>query len=340
MPDLAEPLTVRVRRVRLALRRPHRSAVGTEAVREVLLLEVPGSAGSGWGECPTLSDPTYAGETTEDAWIALTEPGGRPGPTATAALRDAKLDAALVASGDRFGRPGVRLPRTTVAGLDVPLDELDGDAPLKLKITPAHLGRLRAAREHWPHRSIMADANGSFDRASELVETLAEVGLTYLEQPFRRDDLATHAELRRMDPTPVALDESIRSVADLRAAAAIGALDVLSVKPSRVGGVRAAVELLDAAADLGVRCFVGGMLETGIGRSAALRVASDPRCVLPTDLGPSDHYFLEDLCEPVEGDDGTVVVPGGPGLGRRPDPERLEKATVEVAPLRCRITPA
>lgn len=341
VPRLAAPLSARVWRVRLPLRRPHRAATGTETRREVLLVEVEGAGGSGWGECPTLSERTYAGETTDDAWAALTSPTGRAGPMALAAVADARLDAELRAGGRTLGRPGARLERTVVVGLDTPLAELDGhDAPVKLKITPQHLDRLREARRRWPHRRLMADANGSFDDPDQLTDVVDEVRLTYLEQPFPASDHRSHARLRDRVATPIALDESIRTTEDLRVAAAAEALDLVSVKPARLGGVEAARALIEVAAELGVGGFVGGMLETGIGRAAALAVASDPWFVLPTDVGPSRQYFLEDLCDPIEGDDTTVVVPTGAGLGRTPDPDRLAAVTVEESPLRCQITRA
>jgi O-succinylbenzoate synthase len=339
VPGLAASLNARARRVRLPLRRPHRAATGTEIWREVVLVEVEDVAGSGWGECPTLSERTYAGETTDDAWAALTSSTGRPGPMALAAVADARLDAELRAGGRTLGRPGVRLERTIVVGLDTPLEELDGhDAPVKLKITPQHLDRLHDARRRWPLRRLMADANGSFDDPGQLTDVLDEVRLTYLEQPFPAGDLRSHAALRDCVATPIALDESIRTAWDLRAAAAAGAVDLVSIKPARVGGVEAAMRLIEVAAELGVGGFVGGMLETGIGRAAALRVASDPWFVLPTDSGPSRQYFLDDLCDPIEGDDTTVVVPDGPGLGRNPDPDRLVAVTVAESSVRCRFT--
>ena len=48
--------------------RPHRSAHGEERVRDVILVEWTRADGvSGWGECPTLSDPGYVTGTTEQA---------------------------------------------------------------------------------------------------------------------------------------------------------------------------------------------------------------------------------------------------------------------------------
>ena len=116
----------------------------------------------------------------------------------------------------------------------------------------------------------------------------------------------------------------------LRTAAVLGAAGGINLKPARVGGVRAAVALARSAADRGLDVFVGGMLESGIGRAAALAVASSPACTGPTHLGPSAQYWTADVTEPITGSDGRIDVPAGPGVGRVPDAERLAAATRSV----------
>ena len=76
--------------------------------------------------------------------------------------------------------------------------------------------------------------------------------------------------------------------------------------------------------------FVGGMLEMGVGRAAALAVAALPGCTLPTDLGPSLSYYDQDITEPLGLDaGGRILVPDGPGIGRTPIPAHLEAAAVD-----------
>jgi O-succinylbenzoate synthase len=74
---------------------------------------------------------------------------------------------------------------------------------------------------------------------------------------------------------------------------------------------------------------VGGLLETGIGRAAALAVAALPGFVWPADLSASDRYWREDVTEPFELDpDGCLVVPSRPGLGVTVRPDVIRAATV------------
>ena len=62
-------VTLRLVRVRLPLRQPHVTAHGTEAIRDVVLVEWTRPDGScGWGECPTLSTFGYSDEITDTAW--------------------------------------------------------------------------------------------------------------------------------------------------------------------------------------------------------------------------------------------------------------------------------
>ena len=82
-------------------------------------------------------------------------------------------------------------------------------------------------------------------------------------------------------------------------------------------------------------CFVGGMLELGVGRATAAAVAALAACSLPTDLGPSARYVADDVTDPVLTDgDGRLVVPAGPGLGVEVRADRLAAVTLDCVELR------
>jgi O-succinylbenzoate synthase len=316
------------------LRQAHVAAHGVESVRDVILVEwCRPDAVSGWGECPTLSDPGYSKETTDVAWAALVG-GHRLGPMASGAVADARLDARLRTEGRSLasflGASLTSVPTCTVVGLDAPVPA--GDGPIKLKVTPATVDRLRDTRAAWPARPLAADANGSFGSPADL-RGLDDLGLDYLEQPFAPGRPAPFAALRMMVSTPIALDESVASMADLHTAVDQSAIDMVSIKPARLGGVEAAARLLAVASALGVGAFVGGMLETGIGRATAVALAACPGASLPTDLGPSSRYFDHDVCEPMELVGDRLEVPDGVGIGRIPDPDRLVDLRVAWAEL-------
>jgi O-succinylbenzoate synthase len=346
-------------RVRVPLRSPLRSAHGTESVRDLVLVRVTlGDGTSGWGECSALARPTYTAEHTAGAWLVLrdelapallagTDPEVVGHPMAAAAVGTARLDARLRRQGRRLveelgaahGRPAASVPTTAVVSRAGSIDDVlavvadrlaEGAALIKLKVSPrsADLEAVAAVRATWPEVALAVDGNGTLDARS--LSVLAPLHLAYVEQPAPADDLLASAALARRFDVPIALDESITSSASLEVALAVGAGTVVNVKPARLGGVGVAAEVARAAADAGCAVFVGGMLETGVGRAAALAVAALPWCTLPTDLGPSSRYLDHDLTEPIELDaHGRLSVPVGPGIGVTPDPARLHEVAVD-----------
>ena len=340
-------------RVHLPLRHPLRSAHGTESLRDLILLRVVGDDGvAGWGECSALARPTYTAEYTDAAWAVLTDHllAGHDvvgHPMATAAVRGAEQDAALRRQGrslvdrvgSRLGRPAAAVARTAVIGrhdtvtalLEAVADQVaTGVAMVKLKVSPHpdDLAAVSEVRATWPELVLAVDGNGTLDARS--VGMLDGLGLAYIEQPAPADDLVASARLAQRCDTPLALDESVTSAAVLETAATLGAATVVNVKPARLGGVAAAVDTMAVATDAGWGVFVGGMLETGVGRAAALALAAAPACTWPTDLGPSDHYFARDITEPIELDgQGRVLVPQGPGIGVVPIDAVLAECTVD-----------
>ncbi|MEI7888578.1 MAG: enolase C-terminal domain-like protein, partial [Actinomycetes bacterium] len=211
-----------------------------------------------------------------------------------------------------------------------------GAAMIKLKIAPGRdVEALRAVRQAIGDFPLAADANGSYsDR--EALRPVDRMGLVFVEQPFSAgltwDELA---QLRSAMQTPLALDESLGSLDALRSAVLAGSLDVVSVKPARLGGVRAAASAVEFASSAGLGVFVGGMLELGIGRAAAVAVAGLPGCTLPTDLGPSSQYVEQDICDPICVNPlGELIPPTGPGIGRVPDEAQLERCCIDEVVLR------
>jgi O-succinylbenzoate synthase len=362
--DCAGVDVVRLHRVAVPLLTPFRTSHGVETQRHSTLVEVRDADGAvGWGECPALAHPTYTADYASGAWRLLVDeliPAGladrgseiRGHPMARFALETALVDLRLrltgvaladaLAAAEGSGRRAT-VGRCVVVGrrIDVASTRADAEAAsaggarlVKLKIEPGwDVEPLQALRAALPTLALAADANGAY--AGLEPGTLAwtgELGLTYLEQPLAPDDLVGHARLQRHLPeTPLALDESATSAGLVEAAVALGAARRFSLKPARLGGLGVSAHLSATVAG----CFVGGMLELGIGRAAALAVASLDGCVLPTDLGPSSQYVAEDVTEPIVVDaSGDLVVPHGPGLGVAVLADRVADSASEVVELR------
>lgn len=217
--------------------------------------------------------------------------------------------------------------------LDVIQEYLDqGYGRIKLKIRPGHDVELaRAARNAFPETSIMLDANSAYRlQDAPLFQKMDDLDLLMLEQPLGYEDIYDHSLLRPQIATPLCLDESIHSADHARFALAIGACDIINIKPARVGGWTEARKIHDLCREQGVPVWCGGMLETGVGRAGQLALASLPGFTLPGDISATSRYYEEDVTPPYElnAEDSTIDVPAGPGLGVEVDGRRLEQVTV------------
>jgi O-succinylbenzoate synthase len=265
---------------------------------------------------------------------------------ARAALELAVLDAQLRAAGRSLaswlGATATSVAPGAALGLHAEVDDLlaeadealaAGAARLRVKVAPGRAARhLEALRAHvGDDVRLQADANGSFTEHDPELDRLDGVGLDCLEQPLAPADLLGHARLAARLSTPICLDEPLTSLAAIEVAVAVGACEVVCLKPARVGGWMAARAVHDRCAELGVPVWVGGMLETGLGRAANLAVAALPHLALAPDLDPRGR-FRPDLADPHLPVDGLVAVPDTPGAGAVPDAALLEGADVmEVA---------
>jgi O-succinylbenzoate synthase len=201
---------------------------------------------------------------------------------------------------------------------------------IKLKIQPGwDIDVARAVRSEFPEISLMLDANSAYclDDAAHL-QRFDALDLLMIEQPLAEDDIYEHSLLQPQLRTPICLDESIKNVGDLRLALHVGALRVLNLKPARVGGFTESLAIYQVCADRGLPLWIGGMLETGVGRAANVAFASLPGVTLPCDISATDRYFALDITEPpfVLQPDSTLLVPEGAGIGVEVIRERVEEA--------------
>ena len=144
-----------------------------------------------------------------------------------------------------------------------------------------------------------------------------------------RKTLATHARLARRIATPVCLDESLDSPGKVVEALEVGACSVVCVKPSRLGGIGAALEVIRGCAASSVPVWIGGMFETGFARAANTTLAAASGSRWPGDLSPAGSYLRQDLTPPPA--HPYDLGPQVPGQDRRGD-------SISLAILSIRLT--
>ena len=219
----------------------HRLRIGD---RRVTLLEGP----AGWGECSPLpgypSDPAVCRRAAETA-----ARDGFPRARRDAVPVNALVDGPFAVEAIR-GYPAVKIKVNDLAGVALVASVRDAVGP-------------RVA--------LRVDANGAWDvdTAVFMIERLDRYDLEFVEQPVRTlDDLA---RVRRRVSVRVAADECIRTVDDARRLRALDAADIVVLKQQPLGGVRAALDVADAA---GVPAVVSSMMETSVGIAAGVALAA------------------------------------------------------------------
>ena len=329
-----------VLRLSIPLKRPFVTAGGVVTARELVLLRVQSSDGNvGFGEAAPFEP--YDGVPLERAVAALTGAGGRRPAQARAAEEIARLDLRARQDERPLAEPvkeSLPVNMTLAAG---PPDEIaararegvrDGYACFKLKVgLPDDADRVAAVREAvgpWP--ALRVDANGawSVNEAVRAIRAIEDHDLEFVEQPCR--SLRELAEVRQRVSTPIAADESVTSMRELRRALDLEASDVVNVKLAGAGGFNAARELLREARAHGLDAFLSSTLDGPWGIAAALQLAASEglslACGLAT-LELFDARIARALPPPRR---GTLAVPTGPGLGVQVDQDALDEVTAEV----------
>ncbi len=355
-----------LRRIGMPLVAPFETSFGVQTERDILLVKATTSVGEGWGECVAGEEPTYSPEYVEGAQqvivqhlaprlfgrdhLAADDVASILRPVhghemAKACLEMAVLDAELRAReesfGQRFGAVRDAVDCGVSVGIHASIPELlktvgdyldQGYRRIKLKIKPGwDVEPVRAVRERFGDLPLQVDANTAYSEAdAEHLAKLDEFDLLLIEQPLPEDQVLGHARLARQVRTPICLDESIHSYQAAVDAIELKACRIINIKPGRVGGYLTAVRIHDLCRAEGVPVWMGGMLETGLGRAGNVAMAAMAGFTLPGDTSASDRYYHRDITQPFVLEDGRLRVPTGPGLGVDVDPEWLDEVTTSV----------
>ncbi|WP_420574179.1 o-succinylbenzoate synthase [Kordia sp.] len=339
---------IRLIRLNLPQKEQFVSGIGVRNSREALIIEWEDINGiKGYGECSCRPDPYYSDEFIEGA-IALVEQFVVPFLKQNQTFGDLikLLDkirgwnftkaavemAALQVIEKNTGRspfellqtkPLAHVPVGISLGLYTELDRMKevvknaletGYRRLKFKISPNV--RIDFFEEINPmlfeaDTYVSFDANGSFgENDLEIFNYFVNTYKTMVEQPFAPTRFDVLLQAKKENPAAfICYDEEIKSIGDVLKLHHLGLLDEVNLKVGRVGGVLKSIEIIQYCAEQNIPCWIGGMFETGIGRSLNLRMASYLPNARAHDLSPSDRYFLEDIIQPnVTMNNGFVAI--------------------------------
>ena len=367
--NVPEGIEYEVRLLRLPMKKEFETSFGkTEGYRVIMVTRLEDC--KGYGEAPVDSKPLYSGEFIESvvSFAKLVVPELKMAEdvntfiktlnkyrgnnfakamieysvlTLLSCIRKESLVRAI-------GGRTIKLPVQESIGIVKDEDELIkwaeealewGARRLKVKIKPGwDIDPVKALKREFPGVQVLADANGAYDPLKDSHwEYLSRVAnyADAIEQPFPPHDVAFSAKLSVEEGVEVVLDESAEEPERVAEVAylsdSLGALLGINVKPPRFGGLTKSVEAMELINENSIPFFIGGMLETAIGRSLNMTVASLAGGSLePSDFSPEQHFYERPLAkDPFEIKCGFVELKDRPGLLFEIDEEYLDEVTVE-----------
>lgn len=241
---------------------PMKAAFRGITVRETALLRGP----NGWAEFAPFTEYDDA-EAAEWLRAAIEQGWGPRGAVGERVRTSIPINATL--------------PAVPVEHVAAVLDLFGPCRTVKIKVAERgqtltdDVARVSAARDYVGAAGrIRIDANGAWnvDEAEHALRAMERFDLEYVEQPC--PSIPELAELRgrihRMG-IPIAADESVRKATDPLAVARSGAADLLVIKCAPLGGVTAALNIIEQA---GLPVVVSSALESSVGLAAGLELAA------------------------------------------------------------------
>ena len=176
---------------------------------------------------------------------------------------------------------------------------------------------------------FVADANQGWgeEEAIAFVRGVEGSMLGMLEQPVAADDFAGLRRVRDASTVPLSADESVVTAQDALRLACLEAVDVLSIKASKNGGITKSLRVIAIAEAAGMQCRMNSMIEFGVTQAALLQLGAVAGQIIP-----SGHAYMStlriaddftDFRERLR--DGYAHVSDRPGLGVEVDTAKLAR---------------
>jgi L-alanine-DL-glutamate epimerase-like enolase superfamily enzyme len=199
----------------------------------------------------------------------------------------------------------------------------EGYRALKLKVAGdivEDVARVREVRKAVGDKiRLVVDPNMSYlaKDAIAFVTRITEFNVDMVEQPVRESDLEGLAQVTRSVSIGVEADESAFSPASTFHLAAQRIIDAVSMKVTKMGGLRNVFAVARICEASGLGCRMGATVGSRLLTAHALHLsAALPNLTYPSELAEFLH-INDDPFEGLEVRDGAIKVPDGPGAGVR-----------------------
>jgi L-alanine-DL-glutamate epimerase-like enolase superfamily enzyme len=144
----------------------------------------------------------------------------------------------------------------------------------KLKVNEQEVNRIISTYKRLTDKPYTIDANQGFSDRNEVLKLtyrLADEGVAYIEQPFHKEDLESHAWLKSRSPIPVIADESFQNFQDLEKV--VNYFDGINLKVMKCGGISEGVACLKRAQEMELKSIIGCMSESSVVNDASKQIA-------------------------------------------------------------------
>ena len=177
---------------------------------------------------------------------------------------------------------------------------------------------------------ISVDANQAYApmQAIRVLRQLEPANIILCEQPVRRDDIRGMAFVRQNVATPIMADEGIETATDALRHIEAGAMDAVSIKVWKMGGLYRSQEIAAVCRAANVAIHVGSTAASQVLEALQLHFCA----ALPDLFAGAEISEFESLTnDPASGlavEGGMMKVPQVPGLGVTIDQSKLRETTV------------
>jgi len=195
--------------------------------------------------------------------------------------------------------------------LDQVAQKIDqGFSVLKLKVGALdfedEISIVEAIRDEHPasELDIRLDANGAWREGEAIgkLERLSSLHIHSVEQPIRPGEFEEMAEVCRISPIPIALDEELITILSKESREKL--IDTVQphyiiIKPSLLGGIEQSREWISIAGSRNVQWWITSALESNIGLNAIAQWTATLDTKLPQGLG-TGSLFTNNIPSPLE----------------------------------------
>lgn len=127
----------------------------------------------------------------------------------------------------------------------------------------------------FPEAKLIIDANQawSVDDSLKYIDAMKDIKIELIEQPVTAKDIDGLKIITEKSHIPILADETVFSLEDAKRVIESCSADMINIKLMKCGGITKAIEILEYAKEMDVKCMLGSMLEGPYSINAALHLA-------------------------------------------------------------------